>query len=410
MSFPDDYRRVQMAGGIAADVDVHVGLPAQLIVDKTDWNLRLMDGVTEGGHKILMEKDLETAIQDSTLEGEALYIAIGSDSGVGQADAKARIWRSSKLKEYFDKFVDVTLTSDNTNFTVALKDAALRTGIRIAAPQVTDLNTAVNSGWYRFNPSSTLNMPSDMSTSGTAQQFLLVLSQASNNLAQLVISKDGSGKIWNRGRSDGEWTPWILATGVTQIDLDKKLSLAGGTMTGRLKLKPSTNVIASLNIESGAAVASPVDGDIWRGTDGDLTFRKGATTRKILDSGQFATETQISDGVVSLPVDSLMLHKFAGAGSPTQSWKATSFTVSTWHQNTTDQVIVINIMAVSSSSTTSRQIYGNTIPGATGRIQIGSINRGERGGNPNTLMIPAGHYWFIDGPIDTVNVAFAELS
>lgn len=64
------------------------------------------------------------------------------------------------------------------------------------------------------------------------------------------------------------------------------LNRAGGSMTGRLVLAPSTTSLAGLNIQPGVAPASPVDGDTWVTTSG-LFMRINGTTVGPFIAGNF---------------------------------------------------------------------------------------------------------------------------
>lgn len=235
MAFPDDYRRVQFAGGIKTDVDVHIGLPGQVIVDKTDWNLRLLDGVTQGGHKIQMEKDLPKSTQLAALIGSSMQIARGTDANpadADQSDKTARLWKAGSLKAFFSKFLAITLNEQNTDYGVALLDGALRSNLRINVPQIADLNTATTTGWARFDPAAVLNKPADYPQDAPAQGLIMTIAQTTNELYQLVYIRDGTQRVWGRHRNAGEWANWGLVAGITQADLDKYLKLTGGNMTG----------------------------------------------------------------------------------------------------------------------------------------------------------------------------------
>lgn len=301
MAFPDDYRRVQMAGGVAADVAVHTGLPRQIIVDSEGWQVHIMDGVTEGGRKVQMQHDLPNVLQGLPIEGEAIYVALGTDGGPGNPDVNSRLWKSSKLKALFDKFATFAMNGSNTDFTMSIRDEALRGNLRTSSQLITDLNNGTQTGWYRFIPSATLNMPADMSTAGANQAMMQTIAQAVNNLTQVVFARDGSGKIWVRTRTDGEWPAvWTLATGVTTGDLAAYLKRSGvDAMTGKHKLVASTALQgASLNLPQGVAPTDPADGDVW-GSGGQLLTRIAGTTRALLDSGLFASDAEYRAGAAT---------------------------------------------------------------------------------------------------------------
>lgn len=293
MAFPEDYRRVQMAGGIEADVAVQVGLPRQILVDVTNLNLRLMDGVTQGGHVVQMEKDLDENVQlIPNFEGEVEYVETGTDTP-GEADQRKRLWKASKLRNLFLKLADITLV--DSTYVWAIKNSVLPSRIRTNASLILDPNTATMSGWSRIAPGSA-NMPADAPSAGTVHLMLEVISQSESDLIQLLYARDGTGRIWMRPRADGIWGAWVLATGLTSVDLDTRLAKAGDSMTGKLTLAPSTNVRPALNLLAGDDVTAPADGDLWRNAATGLRLRKGGTTRTILDSENGVQFTKDNSG------------------------------------------------------------------------------------------------------------------
>lgn len=356
MAFPDDYRRVQMAGGVTADVVTHTGLPRQIIVDSQDWQLHVMDGVNEGGHKVLMEKNLLQKTQVPQLEGEALQIALGTDSGPGNPDTTARLWKASKLKSFFSKFVDIVLNPDNNDYTISVKDASLRESIRTTARLVSDLNEATLTGWYRFIPTSTINMPSDMSASSSSQAMMMVMAQAVNNLTQMILSRDGSGKVWIRTRTDGAWpADWILATGVTAADLAGYLKRDGTLpMSGKLAFAMPGGSRASFNLPTpgvNPSVPDLADGDIYRTTDGAIRIKAGGAEEFILTSLLRAGAADVIAGL-SYKWTSAELAKNIATVGWNQYWQdvKASRTIGTAYQNTTGRPIQVAINASASAA------------------------------------------------------------
>lgn len=276
MAFPDDYRRWQVAGGNAAIVDSHIGLLRQLLVDTTALNIRLMDGVTPGGHSVVMTKDLAESIQSVGSVGEVAYV---ENQGENDPQNPKRLWRSSVMRSLFEKLADMT---DPVNWLV--KDGALPKNLRASAELITNLDNAVVSGWYRFVPNGTAGLPGDLPAASTDQYMMLVIRQSSAELTQMIIGRSADGKIWTRSRVAGDFQEWTLATGVTSADLLNYVARAGSTMTGKLTLPVPTNVLAQLNLRSGVSPAAPVDGDVWRDdSNGGLLLRKGGVTKSVLD-------------------------------------------------------------------------------------------------------------------------------
>jgi hypothetical protein len=49
-------------GDTTEKVKVYTGIPKQLVVDTSKWNIHLMDGVTPGGYKVAMAADLAAGL------------------------------------------------------------------------------------------------------------------------------------------------------------------------------------------------------------------------------------------------------------------------------------------------------------------------------------------------------------
>ena len=54
--------RFAQMGDTTEKVKVYTGIPKQLVVDTSKWNIHLMDGVTPGGYKVAMAADLATGL------------------------------------------------------------------------------------------------------------------------------------------------------------------------------------------------------------------------------------------------------------------------------------------------------------------------------------------------------------
>lgn len=275
MAFPDDYRRVQQAGGTQSQVESTEGLPRQILIDMQNLSPRLMDGVTLGGHKFAMQHELSNLLQSNIgPEGEIDYV---KDQAANDPDDLKRFWRSSKLRVLFQMLADMT----NIDAWI-VKDSAMPAGFRASAILIADMNLALVDGFYRFVPNGALNIPGELA--GTDQYMALVIRQSSSELTQIVYSRAADGKIWIRSRVGGVFQAWNLATGITTADLALKVAKAGDTMSGKLILPVPTNVLAQLNLRTGVSVAAPNDGDIWRDDSaGGIKFRKGGVTKSIFD-------------------------------------------------------------------------------------------------------------------------------
>lgn len=281
MAFPDDYRRWQVAGGNAAVVDSQVGLLRQLMVDTSNLNIRLMDGVTPGGHKVVMDKDFAGTLESKAPVGELAYVQDPDANDPNPVDGQApkRMWTSRVFRD-----VMLMLADMSNPLAWIVKDAAMPETVRASAKLITNLDEAVVSGWYRFVPNATTGLPGDLPSASTDQYMMLVIRQSSAELSQLIIGREATGKIWTRSRVAGNYQAWTLATGVTSADLLNYVARAGSTMTGKLTLATPSNVLAQLRMLSGVSPSAPNDGDIWRDdAAGGLRLRKGGVTVKILD-------------------------------------------------------------------------------------------------------------------------------
>ena len=50
--------RFAQMGDTTEKVEAYTGIPKQLVVDTSKWNIHLMDGATPGGYKVAMAADL----------------------------------------------------------------------------------------------------------------------------------------------------------------------------------------------------------------------------------------------------------------------------------------------------------------------------------------------------------------
>lgn len=54
--------RFAQMGDTTEKVKAYTGIPKQLVVDTSKWNIHLMDGVTPGGYKVAMAADLAAGL------------------------------------------------------------------------------------------------------------------------------------------------------------------------------------------------------------------------------------------------------------------------------------------------------------------------------------------------------------
>lgn len=62
----ENVREVQQARASSTTLAALTGKAGQLIVNKTDWRVHVMDGTTAGGHPVAMKSELEQKIADAT--------------------------------------------------------------------------------------------------------------------------------------------------------------------------------------------------------------------------------------------------------------------------------------------------------------------------------------------------------
>lgn len=54
--------RFAQMGDTTEKVEAYTGIPKQLVVDTSKWNIHLMDGATPGGYKVAMAADLAAGL------------------------------------------------------------------------------------------------------------------------------------------------------------------------------------------------------------------------------------------------------------------------------------------------------------------------------------------------------------
>lgn len=226
MAFPSDYKRVQHAGGVTADVSSHVGLARQILVDTSKQKLYLMDGSLAGGRGVFMDSEFANAFLASP-QGTQAFVENGTD-GAGD---QPRLWKSSVLKSVFDKVIDTS-----TPAAWLIKDSAMPDTMRDSAKVISDLNLAVETGHYRCDPSATSNLPGVVPTGTSVNLMMIVVAQSSTELMQMLWIRDGSGRRWVRQCNGGVFGSWIIDTGLTSVDIAGKLDKTGGVMSGDLDM------------------------------------------------------------------------------------------------------------------------------------------------------------------------------
>lgn len=55
--------RFAQMGDTTEKVEAYTGIPKQLVVDTSKWNIHLMDGATPGGYKVAMAADLAAGLE-----------------------------------------------------------------------------------------------------------------------------------------------------------------------------------------------------------------------------------------------------------------------------------------------------------------------------------------------------------
>jgi hypothetical protein len=273
MTFPSDYKRVQQPGGTAGVVNAEIGLARQLLVDTTNWNLRLMDGGTPGGFEISMVKDLPDLLQLNSDLPDVLGI-IGQISKtqveIG-TDPDARLITPIVLKSIFDKFVDTS-----TAGSWKIKPTGMPDAFKGVAEQITDADDAVLNGFYVADPSICLNLPDAVPDNNNLNVAINVIAQSIDNLIQILYIRDDSTRIWTRVKKDTVWHAWLLATSVTAADILLKLSRDGSLpMTGNLNMDiHGINNLTQINLGRIGRTDHCINGcfDVWQRGPGPQTI------------------------------------------------------------------------------------------------------------------------------------------
>ena len=319
MPFPADYKRVQQAGGVTADVAAHVPLIRQLLVDTTKKKLYVGDGATVGGLGILSDSEFPTFFQAAPV-GTQAFVENGTD-GAGDLN---RTWKTTTLKALFDKVLDTSVPAS-----WLVKDSAMPDTMRDYAKQISNLNLAIETGHYRCDPSATTNLPGTVSTGTTVQLFMLVMMQSANEGIQWLFIRDGTGRRWTRNYTGGAFGAWVQETGLTSVDIAGKLDLAGGTMTGNLNMNGQ-------QIQNGVILAGAAN------TFADQTT---STKRAKLDLSGI-TIGQIR--TLKLPDRDVDLGNLLGLATPvaTTSGAVVDFTIPSWANR-----ITLTLSSVSTNGT-----------------------------------------------------------
>lgn len=381
MAFPDDYKRVQQAGGPASEVNAMVPLTRQLVVDTDSFTVRIGDGTTPGGRPLVGGADFPDYWEDMPA---GTFDSVGAPLPSGQVpDTEPKNWTPATLRSLFG--MAFTLVS-STAWTI--KESVLPQRIQEYSGESNDLNLASKTGNYLVNPSAAANLPPDAPASTNARMMLKVQAQSGSNFIQILRVRDGTNRVWQRSKVNDTFEPWVLTGGITSVDLATKVSKAGDSMTGRLLFAASAAIAASFKIPSGIAPAAPEDGDVWN-TGSNLFVRLGSVTNKLFRAGDTASAAEIKAGTVAdKPVSPDQL-KLAAPGLVHGNWQdvGSSRLRDTTYQNTTGKWLLV-IVGVTASGASAFLYY--SVDGST-MIQIdviGGIN------NPRVFgMIPPGAYY-----------------
>lgn len=165
--------RLQLVRGTTAENDAYTGLAGQLSVDEQRWELRLHDGVTQGGHRILNLSQLYE-----------LFLSIDSEFGEVDFDEDDRgyLVRVGHRTYVVRSIEGVHTGEDGPGIYVENGDAVDGpTEISVVFPAGPDLTNITASG-LRFVGN----------TAGTASKFTLTAEQVTN----WDLSKDGLGFLF----------------------------------------------------------------------------------------------------------------------------------------------------------------------------------------------------------------------
>lgn len=268
MTFPSDYKVVKLPGSTTGVLNVYTGFERQILVDTQTWTLRLFDGTTPGGFPVVHLRDFaaifanEAVIEPGTRLDVEVATNTGGDPDLIAKSNKVMPWSPLVIRNLFEKIANTA-----TAGTWRIINAAMPDEFKQAAKPVNDANLATLDGFYTLDPSSAANIPGSISTGTTRNLAMIVSSQSTDNVMQMLVERDNSAKIWIRVRLDGAWQAWVLATGVTSGDLALKVSKSGDSMTGPLNMtnQPISNIL-TLNGGPVGAIDDCLNGDLdfWR--------------------------------------------------------------------------------------------------------------------------------------------------
>lgn len=181
----------------------YIGLPGEITIDLDRWEIRLHDGTTPGGKRILNLSQLS-----------AIFLA--SDSEAGKLDfgtnSRGFLARISSTQYALRKIaVSDGLTIDNPdgvggnpkiNLPSRLEAISL---VEAEGTAAIDANDLTESGFYAIESNAT-HIPAVIQSASAAT--LVVVKRSSGSLTQLILDITDDMSIWTRSMKSGSWLGW----------------------------------------------------------------------------------------------------------------------------------------------------------------------------------------------------------
>lgn len=191
--------KVQQPGGVTKQADAYIGPPKQITVDTSRWEIRLHDGKKKGGWRIPNLDQLKRLFLTRDSEFGSLQFA---DEQVGFL---ARVGKAAYQLRTFIGGNGIQITNADGaagNLTVDMPKTFSQT-----LTEITDANTAENTGFYVVAYGNGANTPAEWLT--TRDVYLQVMRYEDSILQIARNAQELLTKTYVRMKIAGNWGVWL---------------------------------------------------------------------------------------------------------------------------------------------------------------------------------------------------------
>lgn len=251
-------KRVQQPRSTTAENDQYIGMDGQVTVDSSRHELRLHDGRTAGGWRILNIKQMLALFlsKDSELGGIAF-----TDEATGvltRIGVKQWVLRKFKSKNGMNVNPNDGLTGD---FSVDLPDRLTN-----ILPAGTDFDTIVETGFYQTSVDAN-NIPANLFN--LTFGLVIVVAYGSQSCVQIAIGASPSDpRMYSRRKLNGTWYSWDQIGGLAGDDatliagVDDELRLWSADMLANYVKKMIATIVVPVVIGGGGTATGGIDGSV----------------------------------------------------------------------------------------------------------------------------------------------------